>query len=356
VKVQLFEHGVFSIDISNPDCTNEYFLDTKIFSTYDDNNGKRILFKEANELGWTGYFAIKEDPTIRSDIELDVLMWSEPSNEFAINMIVPSCVAPSANPSPAPSISPSLSCANDHSFRFEIVWGLHRSCDWLHNNQVRQHRYCDKTNADGVAISIACAKSCNNCLCKDDLSFRFALLGSGESKSCEWLKGNYLRQQKYCQRECDDGEYAFIGSACSESCRWCPVVSVSPSTVPTLTPTKSIVICNNDDHFRFQNEFGHNRSCDWLVGNTFLKQKYCDKTNVNGMEIGVACAQACAECCGDDLKFIFLTEHGESRSCDWLKDDYYRQQTYCPRECDEYPFIGNACPDSCNWCPKERKS
>ena len=217
---------------------------------------------------------------------------------------------------------------------------------------VRQHTYCGKTNTDGIGIGIACAKSCKICTCDDDIYFSF-VLDSGESKSCDWLKNNYSRQQKYCQRECD-GDHPFIGSACPESCHWCPVLA-APTVLPTPTPTKSNAGCQNDDHFMFKNEWGLTRGCDWLKNNQAKQHKYCDSKNADGINIDVACADACDKCCEDDLVFTFVSHLGETKSCGWLKDNEYMQDKYCSRECNEYPFIGDACPESYKWCPLERK-
>ena len=226
-KVQIFEHGFFSIDMNNPHCANGSFLDTKVCSIFDKYAGNKAVFKEG-EFGLTGYFAIKEDPSV-SVVEFNVLSLDNVSNTFVINMLFPSCTAPSASPSyvpsaspsSVPSTSPSLSCDNDDHFTFQGEFGLHKNCDWLKGDAARQQEYCGKTNAHGMAIGIACANSCGSCSCEDDLGFSF-LLDSGESKSCDWLKDDQFKQQKYCQRACD-GEYSFIGNACPESCDWCPV-------------------------------------------------------------------------------------------------------------------------------------
>ena len=136
-KVQIFEHGFFSIDMNNPHCANGSFLDTKVCSIFDKYAGNKAVFKEG-EFGLTGYFAIKEDPSV-SVVEFNVLSLDNVSNTFVINMLFPSCTAPSASPSyvpsaspsSVPSTSPSLSCDNDDHFTFQGEFGLHKNCDWL---------------------------------------------------------------------------------------------------------------------------------------------------------------------------------------------------------------------------------
>ena len=126
-----------------------------------------------------------------------------------------------------------------------------------------------------------------------------------------------------------------------------------PTTVPSTKPSNTPVVeCKNDALFRFLNDQGYHRSCDWLKGDETKQHIYCDQKNKDGIVIGEACVESCNNCpCKDDESFTFVDDIGDRRTCAWLKGNEHLKHEYCSRECNGYTFIGNACVESCDWCP-----
>jgi len=145
---------------------------------------------------------------------------SSPSNQPSITLSeIPSSL-PSKQPSPKPSSSPSKSptkhpsfqpsnfptetCEddNDFTFRLENSFTTIVDCRWFTKNQLneetRRNKYCPKRE-----IREACKKTCDNCVCRDDLNFIFTL-DNGIAQDCSWFLRQTskidTRREKYCSR------------------------------------------------------------------------------------------------------------------------------------------------------------
>ena len=108
VKIQFFEGGTLTIDVTNPNCNNGSFTESLYYSDYKSSSGNKVFFegKSASD-GWRGHFAIREDPNV-NDIELGLLKFQSGGKIFEFDMFFSSCtIAPSFMPSIAPTDAPS---------------------------------------------------------------------------------------------------------------------------------------------------------------------------------------------------------------------------------------------------------
>jgi hypothetical protein len=92
VKIELFAGGVISIDDSSPNCINTVFQKTSTLSDFDGVSGNFAMFKGCeNNDEWTGYIAVKEDPSI---VDVELQMINDDTTAFAYNLVFPSCTLP----------------------------------------------------------------------------------------------------------------------------------------------------------------------------------------------------------------------------------------------------------------------
>lgn len=152
--------------------------------------------------------------------------------------LAPPTMAPTKAPTKTPTASPRTSsptivptqtlkeeenCFDDESGTFILDNQSVVGCDWLTKNSIkedeRKSSYCNRHE-----VKTLCPLSCDFCECKDDPTYTFDLVNSGETRHCNWLSLNKakkdVRMSKYCTKSFDNGA---LYNACTESCGLCPV-------------------------------------------------------------------------------------------------------------------------------------
>jgi len=108
IRIQLFEGGTVFADTNNPNCDNVDFsahAHYSDFSSFSEN--KAIFVGGPNSLGYDGFFAFKEDPSV-TEPTLNLLSINAQTFEF--DLLFGACTrAPSYMPSLLPSNSPETS-------------------------------------------------------------------------------------------------------------------------------------------------------------------------------------------------------------------------------------------------------
>jgi len=143
---------------------------------------------------------------------------------------------PTILPSPLPSQFPTETCVDDFNFNISLDNGNLQDCRWLTMNklktQSRIKKYCARRE-----IQKACKQTCYNCICEDDLVYRF-LLDNGSEQDCSWFLRNNdrtdTRRKNYCDRTL---EGRLVSEACRLGCGLCtypnPILDPRSATVPT---------------------------------------------------------------------------------------------------------------------------
>ena len=67
----------------------------------------------------------------------------------------------------------------------------------------KPHKYCKKTDTDGIEALTACSTSCDTCGCTDEETWHRA---GKPSKGCDYVA---KKPSKYCDYEGEDGTFAF---------------------------------------------------------------------------------------------------------------------------------------------------
>ena len=107
-KVELFANGIFSVDLSNPNCANSLFQDSSVLSVFHSINGNVAFYnEELPGAEYTGKFTLEEDMS-SVDIRIGILQFDYENKQFEAVLYFPSCEAPSLSPSDLPSTNPSL--------------------------------------------------------------------------------------------------------------------------------------------------------------------------------------------------------------------------------------------------------
>ena len=112
----MFAGGFFQVDSNNDGCNNASFTATTTYSKYFTNSGNTISFtKGSGTAGWTGHFAMKEDPDF-TEMTIHVLEFNFSTKTFVINLVIPKCTAaPSRMPSVFPTNSPTIGTRCDNT-------------------------------------------------------------------------------------------------------------------------------------------------------------------------------------------------------------------------------------------------
>ena len=89
-KVELFSGGTFSIDYSNPECTNASFTESEILSHYDSHDSKRFKFKKGDSAEWDGYVVMTSDPSV-DELDFTIVKNARRQKIFTVHLHFPSC-------------------------------------------------------------------------------------------------------------------------------------------------------------------------------------------------------------------------------------------------------------------------
>lgn len=128
--------------------------------------------------------------------------------------------APTKNPTKAPTKSPTNSptkatpsptvvCENDLNYFANNKEKL--TCLYIGDNENLRQKWCKTKKTQE-----ACPVTCGIC-CRDDLSWVFTTY-QGTRKKCAWMKGEKIRQTRYCDKVRDG---RLMKLACPETCNFC---------------------------------------------------------------------------------------------------------------------------------------
>ncbi len=105
-RLELVIGGTFEADFSSDDCATPTFANGSNISTvrfaYDS---KAFLFASSGSSGYGGIVVVREDSNV-SDAELRIVSKFTKQEDFEIDLVLPSCTAPSNSPSVSPSVLP----------------------------------------------------------------------------------------------------------------------------------------------------------------------------------------------------------------------------------------------------------
>jgi len=102
-KIEMFENGILQMDSRTPNFPSECATlfdseDVVTISRYGTSSGSVASFN--SDAGYSGQFAVKEDPSVVTGPELRFVNIGE--STFLAELLFPSCSAPSASPTEAP--------------------------------------------------------------------------------------------------------------------------------------------------------------------------------------------------------------------------------------------------------------
>ena len=147
-------------------------------------------------------------------------------------------------------------CVNDPNFRFKILNGAKKPCNWL-KTETRRDLFCNNYGRSRKElVRDHCPKACGNCIppgnaCTDSADkVQFALLnGNTTKKSCSWFE-DIVRKNNYCEDPLVMKKCPRTCNACGKSIRSlveadqdiseipCGSPSNAPSSVPsTMSPS-----------------------------------------------------------------------------------------------------------------------
>ena len=107
-KLDLFQNGSFAVDYNNVDCNNDSFGKFNILGTNQNHSENKVSFTRP---GFTSHVQIYEDRTMKGS-NMHIINYNQTFNDLLLNLIIPSCTAPSVAPSMTPSILPTDSPSN----------------------------------------------------------------------------------------------------------------------------------------------------------------------------------------------------------------------------------------------------
>ena len=156
----------------------------------------------------------------------------------------------------------------------------------------------------------------------------------------------------------DIGSNRCFGPPTSSPTGIVPIVTGSPTSVPSSAPVIPADSCQDNTLFQFTlRNTGNIVGCDWLTTNQrrtdIRKSNYCDRADVFG-----ACQSSCDNCqCGDDPDFTFMLPNtNEVVSCSYINRNPNRiirrrnNLCYADDKCREASSIGEACAAACGFC------
>ena len=117
LKMEIFQGGVFSVDLSSQGCADTNSPSFQTISFFQNITNNTLSFDKGTLgfSGWSGHFTVVEDPTaIESETTLLSSSVVSGNTFFEAELKISTCTAPSFSPSFLPSLSPTPACNVDH--------------------------------------------------------------------------------------------------------------------------------------------------------------------------------------------------------------------------------------------------
>ena len=125
-KLEMSQNGKFEADFTDPTCSNvANFVSSNVFSLFGsiDTDTNVATFVDG-PMKYSGTFQFSESSDITTNIAgSKILGFNQTTQEYVVEVIIPSCSAPSTVPSPMPSLVPSTAPTVSSACSIEEVMG-----------------------------------------------------------------------------------------------------------------------------------------------------------------------------------------------------------------------------------------
>ena len=235
LKIDLFIFGSVSIDSSNSDCTKENASNQlSILANYQNSTDHVAYYDKAD--GWNGIVYFGEDTSI-SETSVNPKKIDNTSQEFELEILLPSCTLLTEAPSSNPSLSPSPTVSPQPSISTNCFTGIYQGETFYFSSQF----FCVRADLFEGGI-VAIDKQNVDCT-EQGASSDLEIIGTYQTQTNKdfYFGGDFTGRVYYVEDETvtetttniiafSQSTKTFIFEIRMRHC-------AEPSTVPTLIPT-----------------------------------------------------------------------------------------------------------------------